>query len=186
MRQLSIAANVLTTAILLLGCVGKPQFIESKRKVFHNWSEAQYAGARFVVLPIDPGKAQSMEFMTHAARLSIYFKDKGYRMITKDELPDFVVWMDFQSQPQGRQTRHALSIIIKDKEKERMGQMGLVYECLVLSDVAIPDSADVVPALIDGAMWDFPGKAGYVETYTHHSDFLDRVYRLNSPEDARK
>jgi hypothetical protein len=178
--------SVLLCALVAFGCATKPSIIESKRKVFHNWSPAQYAGAKFFVLPMDSAKAESMEFMTHAARLSIYFKDLGYKMLNQGESPDFIVWMDYSSQPIGTKTRHALSIVIKDKAKERAGHVGQVYECLVTSVVAIPDSAGVIPALIDSAMWDFPSKPGYVEEFSHHADFVDRVYRLNGPEDARK
>jgi hypothetical protein len=182
-----LAAVLLCLSLFGLGaCVAPGSVVEVHTKVFTRLTEAP-SGRKFAVLAADAEVNKDLEFMTHAARTSIYLKEFGNRMIKPGERPDFIVYLSYSVAQAGRgYYRRELQMTILDRSEQRTpGTDVPLYQGNALSLGSSASSAKIMPILIDGLMRGFPGKPGQTDEYTYPSDFVERVYRLNDPASAR-
>jgi len=180
--------TVLTIACMMLlsSCVAPGSIVEIRTKTFHRLTQAP-KGQKFVVLATDAEKNQDLEFMTHAARTSIYFKDLGNTMIKPGEKPDFIVYLSYSVVQAGYgYYRRELQMTIVDRSPQRSaGTDTPLYQGNALSVGSSSSSAQIIPILIDGLMRDFPSKMGTTNEYSYPSEFVELVYQRNDPALAR-
>jgi hypothetical protein len=184
-RLLSVACS-LACLLLMSSCASPGSIVEIRTKAFHRLTQPP-KGQKFAVLATDAEKNQDLEFMTHAARTSIYFKDLGNAMIKPGEKPDFVVYLSYSVAQVGYgYYRRELQMTILDRSAQRtLGTDVPLYQGNALSVGSSSSSAKIIPILIDGLMRDFPSKMGSTNEYTYPADFVDLVYQRNDPALAR-
>ncbi len=186
MNRPNVGILILACMSLLSACVGPGSNVEIRTKSFHRLTQVP-RGQKFAVLATDAEKNQDLEFMTHAARTSIYLKDLGNTMVKPGEKPDFVVYLSYSVTQVGYgYFRRELAISAYDRSPKREpGTDVPLYQGNALSLGSSSSSAQIVPILIDGLMRDFPGKAGTTNEYTYPADFVELVYQRNDPASAR-
>ena len=186
MNRYLVAALLFLACLLLGACVAPGSLVEIRTKAFHRLTQPP-KGQKFAVLAADAEKNQDLEFMTHAARTSIYFKDLGNTMIKPGEKPDFIVYLSYSvSQAGYGYYRRELQMTVVDRSEGRSpGSDVPLYQGNVLSVGSNSSSARIVPILIDGLMREFPGKMGTTNEYTYPADFVELVYQRNDPALAR-
>lgn len=186
MNRLLIAFLTIACMILLSSCVAPGSIVEVRTKAFHRLTQAP-KGQKFAVLAANAEKNQDLEFMTHAARTSIYFKDLGNTMIKPGEKPDFIVYLSYSvSQAGYGYYRRELQMTVVDRSEGRSPGSDIpLYQGNALSAGSNSSSAKIVPILIDSLLRDFPGEMGATNEYTYPADFVDLVYQRNDPALAR-
>lgn len=186
MSRLLPATLALACMILLTACIAPGSIVEIRTKTFHRLTQAP-KGQKFAVLAPGAEMNQDLEFMTHAARTSIYFKDLGNTMVKPGEKPDFVVYLSYAVTQAGYgYFRRELEMTVLDRSARREpGSDVPLYQGNALSLGSSSSSAKIIPILIDGLMRDFPGKMGATSEYSYPADFVDLVYQRNDPALAR-
>ena len=186
MSRLLSATLTLACMMLLAACVAPGSIVEIRTKTFHRLKQPP-KGQKFAVLAPGAEMNQDLEFMTHAARTSIYFKDLGNSMVKPGETPDFIVYLSYSVKQAGYgYFRRELEMTMLDRSAQREpGTDVPLYQGNALSLGSSSSSAKIIPILIDGLMRDFPGRMGATTEYTYPSDFVDLVYQHNDPALAR-
>lgn len=186
MKRPLLALRALAVLLLLCSCASPGSTVEIHTKAFHRLTQPP-KGQKFAVLATDMEKNQDLEFMTHAARTSIYLKDLGNSMVKPGEKPDFIVYLSYSVAQAGYgYFRRELQMKMVDRSERRaLGTDVPLYQGNALSVGSSSSSAQIVPILIDGLMRDFPGTTGTTHEYAYPADFVELVYQRNDPALAR-